>query len=485
MAAATETHTGGTPAIEHVQPTARHAGLYAFATAIAWLLLGSALGDLASLRFQLPDLWTSVAPLTFGRVRPAHLNTMIYGWASLSMLGTALWLVPRLVHVPLRWPLLALLGLLVWNFGLFIGVVGILFGLTDGLEWLEMHRYSADPLLVIGGGLVGISVLRTVLETNVRHLYVSIWYIASAFVWFPIIFITGNWPHLRGAESVAANWFFAHNALGFWLTAISLGGVYYFIPKILGRPIYSYQLSLLGFWAFAFFYALNGMHHVIGGPIPSWMIATSVVASLMMVIPVAAVAVNHHLSMVGRFGALRYSPTLRFVVVGAIAYTAVSLQGVFTAVVKVNRVTHFTHWTIAHSHVGAYAFVTLVMFGCAYYIVPRLVEREWPSPRLIAWHFWLVLSGIALYVIPLAIGGVRQGLALDNPDLPFRISVDVVRPYLLVRTISGAIITAGHLVFAWHFVRLVSGEPVKVAERAGYIRPLRVEMLPAQKVAAE
>ncbi len=484
MAAVSETHDTTTPAFERVEPAARRAGLLAFVTAIAWLLLGSALGDLASLRFQFPDLWSSIAPLTFGRIRPAHLNTMIYGWASLSMLATALWLVPRLVHVPLRWPVLAIIGLLTWNLGLFIGVVGILFGLTDGLEWLEMDRYSADPLLVIGGGLVGGSVLRTVLETKVRHLYVSIWYVASAFVWFPIIFITGNWPHLRGSESVAANWFYAHNALGFWLTAISLGAVYYFIPKILGRPIYSYQLSLLGFWAFSFFYALNGMHHVIGGPMPSWMIATSVVASLMMVIPVAAVAVNHHMSMVGRFGALRYSPTLRFVVVGAIAYTAVSLQGVFTPMVKVNRLPHFTHWTIGHSHVGAYAFVTLVLFGCAYYVVPRLVGREWPSPRLITWHFWLVLSGIALYVVPLAIGGVRQGLALDNPDVPFRVSVDVVRPYLVVRTLSGFILTAGHLVFAWHFVRLVQGAPVTAAARGRFVRPIRVE-LPAQKVAAE
>ncbi len=481
---AAEAQEAATPAFERVGPAARRAGLFAFATAIAWLLLGSALGDLASLRFQLPDFWASLAPLTFGRIRPAHLNTMIYGWASLSMLATALWLIPRLVHVPLRWPVLAFGGLLVWNLGLFIGVVGILFGLTDGLEWLEMHRYTADPLLVVGGGMVGAAVLRTVLETKVPHLYVSIWYIASAFVWFPIIFIAGNWPHLRGSQSVAANWFYAHNALGFWLTAISLGGVYYFIPKILGRPIYSYQLSLLGFWTFAFFYALNGMHHVIGGPMPSWMIATSVVASFMMVIPVTAVALNHHMSMVGRFGALRYSPTLRFVVVGAIAYTAVSLQGVFTAMVKVNRLTHFTHWTISHSHVGVYAFVTFVMFGCAYYIVPRLVGREWPSPALITWHFWLVLTGVALYVIPLAIGGVLQGLALDNPDLPFRESVDVVRPYLLVRTISGFVLTAGHLVFTWHFGLLVAGVPSRAGARGRFIRPIRVEM-PAQKAAAE
>lgn len=470
--------------VEEVRPVARRAGLLAFGSSMIWLLVGTLFGDITSLKFHFPELLSSTAWLSFGRVRPSHLNTMIYGWASLAMLGSALWLVPRLVHVPLRIPRIAYLGLVLWNIGVFIGVVGIHFGLTDGIEWLEMHRWAADPWLIAGGGLVGTSILVTVLGAAIRHLYVSIWYVASAFVWFPIIFITGNWPTLKGTESAAANWFYAHNALGFWLTAISLGAIYYFIPKILGRPIYSYQLSLLGFWSFSFFYALNGMHHLIGGPVPSWMIATSVVASLMMVIPVAAVAVNHHLSMVGRFGAMRYSPTLRFVVVGAISYTAVSLQGVFTAVVKVNRITHFTHWTIAHSHVGVYAFVTFVLFGAMYYILPRLVGREWPSPALIAWHFWLVLVGIALYVIPLSAAGVKQGLALDDADMPFRASVEAAHPYLIVRTISAFVMTAGHLVFAWHYVRLVYGAPVSKEALRGYIRPIRIDV-PAEEAPAE
>mgnify|MGYP005852966597 CR=1 FL=1 len=459
----------------------RRAGLLAFGSAVFWLLVGSVLGDLASLKFQFPDLLASPASFTFGRVRPAHLNAMIYGWASLSMLGTALWLVPRLVHVPLRWGRLARLGLVLWNVGLVIGVPGILLGYTDGLE---MHRYLADPWLVVGGGLVGASILRTVLATRVRHLYVSIWYVASAFVWFPIIYLTGNAPGASGVESAAINWFYAHNALGFWLTAIGLGAAYYFIPKVLGRPIYSYQLSLLGFWALAFFYALNGMHHVIGGPLPSWMIATSLVASFMMVIPVAAVAVNHHMSMVGRFGALRYSPTLRFVVVGAISYTAVSLQGVFQSMVKVNRVTHFTHWTIAHAHVGVYAFATFILFGSAYYILPRLVGREWPSARLISWHFWLVLSGIALYVVPLTVGGVLQGLALSDPNVPFRASVDVVRPYLAIRTIAGFVLSAGHVVFAWSFVRLLRAAPAREVERRVFVRPIRVDFAEEREAAS-
>ncbi|MFN7145649.1 MAG: cbb3-type cytochrome c oxidase subunit I [Myxococcota bacterium] len=431
--------------------------LFCFVTALFWLLAGSVFGDAASLKLQLPDWLGNIGAGTFGRLRTAHLNAMIYGWASLAMLGVSCWLVPRLVRRPLQWPRLALLGGLVWNVGLLYGIPALLAGTTDGLEWLELDRAWADPWLVIGGAMVGGALLRTLVGSTVEHLYVSVWYIGGAFVWFPMIFVLGNLPVWYGIDSAAVNWFYAHNALGFWLTAINLAAIYYLLPKVLGRPIHSYQLSLVGFWANAFFYSLNGMHHLIAGPLPTWMIATSIVASMMMIIPVGAVAINHHLTMAGRFKALRYSPTLRFVVLGAVAYTAVSVQGIFTAFVEVNRVTHFTHWTIAHSHVGLYAFVTMVLFGSIYYILPRLLDREWPSPALIAWHFWLALGGISAYVLALIVGGVLQGLALIDPARPFEDSVTVTLPFLLIRTIAGFVLTAAHVVFAWHVARMLAG----------------------------
>ncbi|MGN6111345.1 MAG: cbb3-type cytochrome c oxidase subunit I [Kofleriaceae bacterium] len=438
------------PKQDEVDAPGRRVVTIAFAAALVWLLIGSLFGDIASLKFQFPDWLTSQASMTFGRVRTAHLNGMVYGWASLALVGVALWLVPRLVHAPLRWPLFSIVGIALWNIGLTLGVIGVLAGYTDGLEWLEMRRSFADPLIVLGGGCIGLSILGTLARSRAEHYYVSLWYIASAFLWFPLLFVLGNLPWFRGTEQGAVNWFYAHNTLGFWLTPVSLGAVYYFIPKVLGRPIYSYGLSLLGFWSIAFFYALNGMHHLIGGPLPQWMITTSIVASMMMIIPVAAVAINHHMTMVGRFSALRYSPTLRFVVVGAIAYTAVSVQGIFTAFTEINRITHFTHWTIAHSHVGVYAFVTMVLFGSLYYIVPRLTGGEWPSGRLISIHFWLAAGGIVAYVVALSVGGVQQGLALIDPKRPFQDSVDAARPYLAIRTLAALTLTAAHGVFAAH-----------------------------------
>ena len=443
--------------------SSRRPALVCFGSAIAWLLAGSLFGDVASIKMHVPDWLTGSAWLTFGRIRPAHLNAMIYGWASLGMMGLSLWMIPRLVHTELRLARMAEAGAWLWNLGVLLGVGGILLGHSTGMEWLEMPRTIAVPCFVLGGGMVGTSLLTTLRYREVAHLYVSVWYVMGAYVWFPIIYVVGVWPGFFGVESAAANWFYAHNVLGLWLTAINLGAIYYLIPKILGRSIHSYQLSLIGFWALAFFYALNGMHHLIGGPLPTWMITTSIVASALMVIPVPAVAVNHHMTMFGRFGALRYSPALRFIVIGAMAYTAVSLQGMFTALRSVNRITHFTQWTIAHAHVGVYGFVTFVLFGSIYYVLPRLVDHEWPSERLIRWHFWLVLDGLALYVVPLTIAGVLQGLALLDPHVPFQHSVEVTIPALVARSVAGLVLTAGHVVFAWHCWRMVRG-PVTARE---------------------
>ena len=430
--------------------SSRRVALVAIGSSVVWLLLGSLFGMVASLKLHLPDWLVSAAPLTFGRLRTAHLNAMAYGWASLAMIGVSAWMIPRLVHTELRVPKAAEVGVYFWNVGVAIGIASILMGRTDGLEWLEMPRYTADPLIVIGGGLVGFAILATLAVREVEHLYVSVWYTMAAFIWFPVIFVVGNWPTFGGVESAAVNWFYAHNALGLWLTPISLAAAYYFIPKILGRPIYSYQLSLLGFWTLGLFYSLNGMHHLVGGPLPTWMITTSIVASALMIIPVLAVAVNQHMTMVGRFAALRYSPTLRFVMFGAVAYTLVSLQGSFMAFREINRLTHFTHVTVAHAHLGLYGFVTMIMFGSIYYILPRLLGREWVSERLIGWHFWLVAVGLLAYLVPLTVGGILQGVAMGDPSSTWEQVVAAMKPGLVGRSVGGALLTAGHLVFAWH-----------------------------------
>jgi cytochrome c oxidase cbb3-type subunit I len=429
--------------------SSRQVAIRAIGFSVVWLVIGSVFGLMASFKLHMPDWLVGSAPLTFGRIRTAHLNAMAYGWASSAMLGVSVWIIPRLVHTELRVPKAAEVGLYFWNIGMVLGIYG--------LEWLEMPRYWADPFFVIGGGLVGLSLLSTIAVREVSHLYVSVWYIMAAFVWFPIIFVVGNWPTYTGVESAAVNWFYAHNALGLWLTPVCLAAAYYFIPKILGRPIYSYQLSLLGFWTLGFFYSLNGMHHLIGGPLPTWMITTSVVASGLMVIPVIAVGVNQHMTLNKRFGALRYSPTLRFVVFGSVAYTLVSLQGVFMAFREVNRLTHFTHVTVAHAHLGLYSFVTMILFGSIYYILPRLLGREWVSEKLITWHFWSVAIGQIVYLAPLTIAGMFQGVEMTDASSTWETVVRAMMPGLIGRSIGGTLLTIGHAVFAYHVYLMFRG----------------------------
>ena len=418
---------------------------------VMWLVLASLAGLVSSLKMHMPDWLTQYAWLTFGRIRPIHLNLVAYGWCSLAGIGVAIWLVPRLLKTELVGAKYAIFGGALWSVGVFLGTVAIALGYSDGLEWLE-YPWQIDILLVVGGALVGFPLWLTLLQRKVKHLYVSVWYIAAGLLWFPILFLIANFPGLHfGVQQATMNWWFGHNVLGLWFTPLGLAAAYYFIPKVLGKPIHSYNLSLLGFWSLAFFYSQVGGHHLIGGPVPSWLITISIVQSMMMVIPVFAVAVNQHMTVLGNFRALIYSPTLRFIVLGAMMYTAASVQGSLEALRAVNTVTHFTHYTVAHAHLGLYGFFTMIMFGSIYFIMPRVMNWEWPYPRLISLHFWLVLVGFAIYFIGLSIGGWLQGLAMLDAKTPFMQSMSLTLPYLKARSVGGSLMTLGHLVFAVHF----------------------------------
>jgi len=423
--------------------------------AIGWLVLGSFAGLIASIKLHEPDWLTSYEWLTFGRIRTIHLNAVVYGWTPMAGLGLAMWMLPRLLKTTLQGGRFALLGAVLWNAGLIAGVGATAVGLNTGLEWLEMP-WQVDLLLVTGGALIGIPLLLTVARRTVDQLYVSIWYLGAALLWFPILFLVANLPGVHfGVEQATMNWWYGHNVLGYFFTPLALAAIYYFLPKVIGRPIQSYNLSLLGFWTHAFFYGQVGGHHLIGGPVPAWLVTLSIVQSVLMIVPVIAFATNQTLTMKGYWGTLVHSPTLRFVVMGAIMYVLVSLQGSLEALRGVNTITHFTHFTVGHAHVGMYAFVAITLFGGIYFVMPRVVEREWPYPRLIAAHFWLVVTGMTVYIVSLTIGGWLQGLAMLDAARPFMDSVAVTLPWLEARSVGGALMTAGHLIFAAHFLAMV------------------------------
>jgi cytochrome c oxidase cbb3-type subunit 1 len=432
-----------------------------FTCAMVWLLVASLAGLISSLKLHSPDLLDNYAWLTFGRMRVVHLNSIAYGWVPMALLGLAMWMLPRLLRTPLVGGRFVIAGALLWNAGLIAGVIGIASGVTAGLEWLEIP-WQVGILIALGGMLIGLPMVFTLQRKQVEHLYVSVWYIGAALFWFPTLYVVAKIPGIHfGIEMATMNWWFGHNVLGLFYTPLSLAAVYYFLPKVIGRPVQSYNLSLLAFWTLAFFYGQVGAHHLIGGPVPEWLITLSIVQSIMMIIPVVAFSINMHLTLKGYFRFLKTSFTLRFIFFGAVMYTLTSLQGTFEALRSFNQVTHFTHFTVAHAHLGMYGWVSMVAFGGIYFALPRVLDTPWPRPRLIAIHFWLVAGGFIVYDVMLSIGGLLQGLILLNPARPFIDSVSVTIPWLLGRSVGGSLMTLGHFVFVYHFYLAVRSSELR------------------------
>ena len=424
------------------------------AFACLWLLVGSVAGVIASVKLHEPDWLVQDAWLSFGRIRTVHLNAVIYGWSSNAALATIVWVLPRLLRTRLHGAIWAMLGGTCINAGIAAGIGAVAAGWSDGMEFLEIP-WQIDIFIFVGFALVILPALYTLANRRVEHLYVSIWYMVAALLWMAVLFGVANLPGVHtGVQQATTNWWYGHNALGLWFTPVSVGAIYYFLPKVIGRPVRSYNLSILGFWTLAFFYGQVGGHHLIGGPVPGWLTTLSIVQSVMMVIPVIAFTINMKGTLQGQMHLARYSPTLRFMMFGGLMYLASSLQGSLEALRSVNAVTHFTHFTVGHAHLGMYAFVSMVMFGAIYFMLPRVLDWEWPYPRLITLHFWLSALGIAIYFVGLTIGGWLQGLAMLDAARSFNESMTLTAPWLMSRSVGGVLMTLGHLVFIVHFMAM-------------------------------
>ncbi|MGJ8649796.1 MAG: cbb3-type cytochrome c oxidase subunit I [Opitutaceae bacterium] len=440
--------------LSEIDASIRTSALFFTVSAIFWLLAGTVFALITAYKAHEPSFMGDSALSTFGRMRSAHLNAMALGWGNNIIFAVGLWIMARLCRSPIRHGGLLLIAGIFWNIGLTVGIVGIIMGDITSVEWLEIPHY-ATPLLALSYALIGVWGVMAFKFRKGEHVYVSQWYILAGLFWFPWLYIVAQvmiiWFPARGVVQSVTNWWFAHNVLGLWLTPMALATAYYLIPKVLGRPIYSYYLSVLGFWALAIFYNWAGVHHLIGGPIPVWLISAGIVASIMMVIPVIVVGLNHHMSVVGLHKEVWRSPTLRFVVFGAISYTLVSLIGSSMALRSVNEITHFTHFTVGHAHHGVYAFFSMIMFGGVYYMMPRLLKREWPSAGLIKLHFWGSAIGISIMLFALHVIGWIQGVQMNDATIPFLDIVQNMIPWLKARTISGVFLTVGHIAFAVNF----------------------------------
>jgi cytochrome c oxidase cbb3-type subunit 1 len=441
--------------------------------ATLWLVFATAVGILLAYKFGAPD-FAPGAWLTFGRLRPIHTNATFYGWASLALVGLAYYVAARSSRTPLYSVKLAWIGLLLFNVAALAGTIALDLGYNDGN--LEYREWPWPIRLIFLGALVvtAWNLVATVARRSTADIYLSNWYTVGGVLWTCIIAVVAILPWYQyGLGQVSVSGYYMHNAVGMWFTPLALGIFYYALPKLLSRPIYSYALGVFAFWTNLVFYPIIGAHHFLFSPLPWWLQTTAIVFSVAMLVPVWGGSANFLLTMRGRVRDLVHSYPLMFILVGVIGYLVGSTQGTFEAFRSLQEVWHLTNFTVGHSHLTMYGFVTFAIWGGIYALLPFATGKQ-PGELGLMLHFWMAVVGSFIYVISLSIGGTIQGLDWIR-GLPFIQSVVDMQSYYVWRGVGGLLMFLSHVVFGWNVWRMTYG-------RAGKTAPLA--SLPSEEAAA-
>lgn len=425
-------------------------------SATFWLVFGTLVGEYLGLKFMWPDL-DAVPWLTFGRLRPVHTNVVFWGWSSLGMIGLALWVVPRTSQTPLhsiRW---ARISLWLINGAVLAGVGLLLAGVTNGAGEFREFVWPVMGAFAAGLALLTYNLYCTIARRGTEEIYISNWYILAACIWTLVLATIAYLPVLQhGIADTVIQGYYMHQGVGMWFTPMVLGLTYYFLPKLLNKPIYSYSLGVLAFWTQMLFYTMIGAHHFVYSPTP-WLLQTvAIVFSVGMLVPVVAGTGNFLLTMRGSSRAIGVSYSMPFILVGVLCYFFGSMQGTFEAFRTLNEYWHFTDYTVGHSHLTMYGFVNFLIWGGIYALLPRITGRE-PPHLAVGVHFWLALIGMLIYVGSLSVGGTLKGMSW-MAGAPFLDSVRLMEPYWVGRAVGGTMMFLSHLVFAGNLWRMRPGQ---------------------------
>lgn len=428
--------------------------LFLFASALCWLVLGSFLALISSVQMHGPML-TNTPWLTHGRISPAQLNIFLYGFAAQAAFGIALWLLARLGRTYLAAPFFVTVGGIFWNLGVTLGVVGILAGDASGFAWFDFPRYAA-PILLFSYIPIGASALLTLMQRRESALYVSEWFILTAILVFPWIYATANLLLLvhpvRGVTQAAIAHWYANNLLSLCLTPIALASIFYLVPKIVDRPLYNRGLAITGFWLLVLFSGWAGIPP--GARLPAWMSSVSTVASLLLLIPVFAAIANWRKTIGDRCSEAKKILPFNFTRWAAVAYGFSAILAAFASLHFVSRATEYTHFTTAISQLSLYGFCALAIFGAIYHIVPQLTKTDWVPGRTRV-HYLCSTIGIFLVVFGLAVGGLVQGGAQNNPELDFVSAVKKSTPFVGISTLGFILLLVGHIAFLDNLHRIL------------------------------
>jgi cytochrome c oxidase cbb3-type subunit 1 len=431
---------------------------------MGWAVFGMFIGDWVAWLMAYPDLTFDQAWASYGRLRPVHTTSVIFGFGGNALIATSFHVVQRTCRARLPDHVSPWFVLLGFNLFCVIAVSGYFMGITQSKEYAEPEWY-ADIFLVIVWVTYLTLYLRTLARRKEPHIYVSNWYYMAFILVIAVLHIVNNlavpisfgsaksYSVFSGVQDAMTQWWYGHNAVAFFLTAGFLGMMYYYLPKRAGRPIYSYRMSIISFWGITFFYMWAGSHHLHHTALPHWVQTLGMTFSLMLLIPSWASAGNALLTLNGAWHKVRDDATLRFIMVAAIFYGLSTFEGSFMAIRSVNSLSHYTDWTIGHVHAGALGWVAMITFGSFYALVPWLwKQKQMYSARLIEVHFWLALAGTVIYVFSLWNAGIVQGLMWRTYDAngallySFMESVEILHPYYFARGVGGFLFFAGAVV---------------------------------------
>jgi cbb3-type cytochrome c oxidase subunit I len=438
----------------------------AFMTAgAAWFLIATLYGMVAAIHLVAPEFFNNIPALVFGRTRPVHVNTVIFGFTASMLVGCAMYYVPALLKTKLWSERLGWASFVLWQAAVLSGEVGFPFGLTQGREYAE-YVWIFDVYLTTA--IVGllVNMVMTAINRQEKTLYVSVWYAFGMLLWTAGVYPLGNvmWHPATGAmpgliDSIFL-WFYGHNLVGLLLTPLAVGVAYFVVPRVVGRPLYSHTLSLVGFFSLAAIYTHIGGHHILQAPIPDWLKTITVVDSVMMIIPVFVVLTNLWLTARGAGGKLWRDPAGRFVIAGTIWYLITCLQGPFQSLPSVQQITHFNNWTIGHAHIAVLGFAGFTAVGGMWHVLPLVTRRQWYSARLINLQFGLTVFGLVGFFVVLTTAGLVQGTSWAHGETVYKV-LPQLAPFMVARAGFGMFIIAAAGIGLYNLIMTITrGKPL-------------------------
>ncbi|MFO0995884.1 MAG: cytochrome-c oxidase, cbb3-type subunit I [Alphaproteobacteria bacterium] len=445
--------------------------------ATLWGVAAFLVGVIIALQLAFPIFNLDLPWTTFGRLRPLHTSAAIFAFGGNALLATSLYVVQRTCRTRLfgGW---VLADFLFWGYQLFIVLAGVgyVLGVTQGREYAEPEWYT-DLWLTLVWVVYLVIFVGTIMLRREPHIYVANWFYLAFIVTVAMLHIVNNlavpvsffgvksYGLYSGVQDALVQWWYGHNAVGFFLTAGFLGIMYYFVPKQAGRPVYSYRLSIVHFWSLIFLYIWAGPHHLHYTALPDWAQTLGMVFSVMLWMPSWGGMINGIMTLSGAWDKLRTDPVLRLLVTSVAFYGMSTFEGPVMSIKPVNALSHYTDWTIGHVHSGALGWVAFVSFGAVYYLVPKLWGRaSLYSSRLVAYHYWIATIGIVLYITAMWVSGIMQGLMWRTYDdlgflqYSFVETVDAMHPFYVVRFLGGVLFLAGSLIMVYNLWRTVRGE---------------------------